>query len=89
MISKKQAKKLKKRLERWLNKIALMPKVVPCDNCNRLGVSDVECFDVGYCRRMGIRFLCGSCRFPQYKDTLRTSTRGNVNIRIKHEVADA
>lgn len=78
MISKTQFKKNRKRFDRWLLKISLLPKIVKCDDCNRLAISDNECLSLEYCRRVEIKFLCGSCKFPQYKDSLRTATRGNV-----------
>ena len=83
MISKKQQKKNLKRLNKYLLKISLLPKVVECDKCMRLSVSDPECFSLAYCRRVKIPYLCGSCKFPNYKYTLRTSTRGNVNVIYK------
>lgn len=78
MISKSQAKKLKKRLKRWLLKISLLPKVVPCDLCKRLAISDPERLSLEYCRRVNISFRCGSCLYPQYQYTLCTPTRGNI-----------
>lgn len=80
LISKKQQKKIQKHLTRWLQKMSLLPKMVQCDICNRLGVSDPECFSLEWCRKMGVKFTCGSCKFPQYQFTLRTPIRGNVGV---------
>lgn len=89
MLSKKQQKRNKKYLDRWLQKISNMPKITKCDICHRLGLSDPECLSVEYCRRVGIKFKCGSCKFSQYENTLRCPTRGNVNcitVRPKGDV---
>ena len=67
-----------KYLKRWLLKIKYSNKVVQCDKCNRLAISDPDRFSLEYCRKMKIPFTCSSCKFPQYADTLCCSTRGNV-----------
>lgn len=67
-----------KYLKRWLLKIKYSNKVVQCDKCNRLAISDYDRFNLEYCRKMKIPFTCSSCKFPQYADTLCCSTRGNV-----------
>ena len=79
-LSKKQQKKIKKRLKQWLYKQSLKPKLIPCDKCIRLGISDPECLSLEWCRKMKIPFTCASCKFPQYKNTLKTPTRGNVGM---------
>ena len=80
MQSKKELKRIKRYLEQYLLKISLLPKIVKCDKCNRYSLSDNDCFSLEYCRLMKIPFTCGSCKFPQYRDSLNTSVRGNVGI---------
>jgi hypothetical protein len=83
-LSKKRIKKNAKYLKRWLDKIALRPTVEQCENCGRLGESDPERFSLSYCQRVGIQFRCGSCLYPKYVHTLKTPTRGNVDIIYKY-----
>lgn len=61
-------------------------KITQCQNCNRLCISDSRCLDLEYCNEIGIKFTCGSCKFPQYKYSLSTPMRGNVDkIYGKHD----
>lgn len=78
-LSKKRIKKNAKYLKRYLLKISLKPTVKQCEVCNRLGDSDPETLSYEYCKRVGIKFRCGSCKFPQYSEILKSPTRGNVN----------
>ena len=80
MLSKKQQKKNLKRIARFIQKMSLNPKPIKCDKCNRYGVSDPECISLEYCRKVGIPFTCGSCKWSQYENTLRCPTRGNVGV---------
>ena len=77
--SKKQLKRIKRDSEMWMRKVQMIPKVIKCDNCNRFGISDPECFSIEYCRKHNVRFLYGSCRCPQYDNSLRNPTRGDVD----------
>ena len=64
----------------WLQEKIKPIYVTKCDICNRLALSDPERFSKEYCRKMKIKFRCGSCLFPQYVDSLNTPMRGNVNL---------
>jgi len=90
-LSKKQLKRIKKYQVSWLQKINNLPKVVQCENCKRLGLSDPERFSIEYCHRVGIQFRCGSCLYPKYVHTLKNPTRGDVDIinRIKKLLREA
>ena len=62
----------------WLQ-IKIKPEyLTACDDCNRMGISNPERLSKEYCHKMKISFRCASCLFPQYADSLKSPTRGNV-----------
>ena len=56
-----------------------------CTLCPNLSFYHKNGFNKEYCDRVGIKFVCDSCLFPQYRYTLRTSVRGNINKLYKQE----
>ena len=61
----------------------LQPKIKPeylttCDDCGRMAISNPDRLSKEYCKKMKIQFRCGSCLFPQYANTLKSATRGNI-----------
>lgn len=61
----------------WLQ-VKIKPEYLTNCICGRLAVSNPERLSKEYCKRVGIKFRCASCLFPQY-DNLKGSMRGNVN----------
>ena len=62
----------------WLQ-IKIKPEyLTTCDNCDRIAVSNPDRISKEYCKKVGIKFRCSSCLFPQY-DNLNGSMRGNIN----------
>ena len=62
----------------WLNEKIKPAYLTTCEECARMCMSDPERLSKEYCRKVGIKFTCSSCLFPQYHN-LKCSTRGNVD----------
>ena len=64
----------------WLQ-VKIKPEyLTSCEKCGRIAVSNPDRLSKEYCKRVGIKFACASCLFPQYENTLKCSMRGNVNL---------
>ena len=61
----------------WLQEKEIPAYLTIC-GCGRITTSDPNRLSKEYCKKMGIQFRCGSCLFPQYENTLKTPTRGNI-----------